>query len=391
MRKHRIWYGAVLCTALFIYIMANQRAALVLLGCLILAPVFSGILQWNGMRGIEVKWTIRGSCHKNQEAPINFQIRRQNRIPMGAVKADIIFKNILYGQTRKKQVILQPVEKQTMKFTYPVRMIHCGNVQVKVPDLCFYDVLGLFCWKVKLDKYEEVLVYPEQIKLNLQLDRKPETKNFGELYDQRKRGNDVNDVADLRDYTEGDPLGSIHWKLSGKMDHLIVREFGNPSDYSTLILYDMMKNQGGRSNENENNDVVLAVTSSLSESMVERGLEHQVARVVSGEYQETPVYSHQTQEQMVINMLCRPIATEKNDSETLYYLLRSNISNRYTKVIYITPSYNEMMVDQLAKEVNLTVIWVTEEKETGYVETHDYTIIPIEVEQYQEKMRSIVI
>ena len=94
---------------------------------------------------------------------------------------------------------------------------------------------------------------------------------------------------------------------------------------------------------------------------------------------------------MVINMLCRPIATEKNDSETLYYLLRSNISNRYTKVIYITPSYNEMMVDQLAKEVNLTVIWVTEEKETGYVETHDYTIIPIEVEQYQEKMRSIVI
>lgn len=362
-----------------------------MLGCLILAPIFSGIIQWYAMWGMEAEWTIRGSCHIKQEVPLIFEIRRKNRIPIGAIEAKITFDNILYGQAREKLVILQPVEKQKMRFTYPVQMIHCGSVQVQVQTIVFYDLLGLFCRKVKLDKYEEIMVYPEQIKLNLELDRKPETKNFGELYDQRKRGNDVSDVADLRDYAEGDPLGSIHWKLSGKMDSLIVREFGNPSDYSTLILYDMVKNPKGQLVENQSNDVVLAVTSSLSESMVEHSLEHQVARVVGGEYLEAPVYSHQTQEQMVINMLCRPIAAAKNDSETLYYLLRSNISNRYTKVIYITPSYNETVVNQLAKEVNLTVIWIMEGQDTGYVETQDYTIIPIEVDHYQEKMRSIVI
>ena len=31
-------------------------------------------------------------------------------------------------------------------------------------------------------------------------------------------------------------LGSIHWKLSSKLDNLIVREFAYPANYSVLIL-----------------------------------------------------------------------------------------------------------------------------------------------------------
>ena len=56
---------------------------------------------------------------------------------------------------------------------------------------------------------KEVRVYPPELHLNTELSRRPETKSFGELYDQYKKGQDVSEVADLRDYIDGDSMSAI--------------------------------------------------------------------------------------------------------------------------------------------------------------------------------------
>jgi hypothetical protein len=55
-------------------------------------------------------------------------------------------------------------------------------------------------------------------------------------YSQEKAGTDVSETFDLRDYAAGDSLKSIHWKLTGKYGHLIVKEAGLPVRHSLLIL-----------------------------------------------------------------------------------------------------------------------------------------------------------
>lgn len=45
MRKHRIWYGAILAISIIMYIVANSRAALALVLGLFLVPVVCGIVQ----------------------------------------------------------------------------------------------------------------------------------------------------------------------------------------------------------------------------------------------------------------------------------------------------------------------------------------------------------
>lgn len=186
-------------------------------------------------------------------------------------------------------------------------------------------------------------------------------------------------------------LGSIHWKLSSKLDNLIVREFAYPANYSVLILYDVMKHTDGTVIDTERNNAVLALTAALSESLIRMGLEHTVGSIAGGDYQDLPVYSMETQEQMVYHLLYRPVAEKRNTGDTMYHFLRSNLKNTYTKLVYITPEYEESVIRQAAREVNLTMIPVVSQAESSYVDAREYTVLPVDAEKYREQIHHMII
>ena len=43
-------------------------------------------------------------------------------------------------------------------------------------------------------------------------------------YSGSRPGDDPGETFDIREYREGDSIRQIHWKLTGKMDRLIIRE-----------------------------------------------------------------------------------------------------------------------------------------------------------------------
>lgn len=53
-------------------------------------------------------------------------------------------------------------------------------------------------------------------------------------------------MFDIRSYAPGDDIRSIHWKLSGKTDELIVRQASDRTHYDLVILPDFGRKQGGR-------------------------------------------------------------------------------------------------------------------------------------------------
>lgn len=390
MWKHRIGYLAVVVTAGIVYIAADRREPLVLLSLLILMPLLSLILQRAAMRGIQVTCQIQGSCRMSQEIAVALKIKRKNRLPLGTIRVQLIFENILYGDQDENEVWLQPGEEREMTFLHLYEAADCGNVRTYVAEAEYRDLLGLAGFRRSVDISRETLVYPPEIRLNMELLKRPETKSFGEMYSQ-KRGQDISEVSGLREYVPGDSMNSIHWKLSGKLDELIVREFGQPSNYNTLVLYEMMKRNQEEEIPNSCNNAVLALTVSLSMSMLERNLEHNVGRVMNKEIQIVPVNSMETYEQMQMNLLCKPIAKEVNSVDTVYSFLRGNLRSEYTKMIYITPCYEENTARQLSRELDLTVIQIVQGKRTDYIASAGYAVISINVDTYQETMNSVTI
>ncbi len=48
----------------------------------------------------------------------------------------------------------------------------------------------------------------------------------------------MSETFDIREYRPPTPA-SIHWKLSSKMDKLMVREASHPSNYDVFVLVDL--------------------------------------------------------------------------------------------------------------------------------------------------------
>lgn len=391
MREHRIWYAVMAAAAVIVYIVADRREPLIFLCVLIGMPVLSVGMQLFAMRQIVLECGVKGSCLVTQEVPVCFILHRRSKRPLGAVRIEVRFENILYREEKNCLIDLQPCEKRDMVFEYPFYAENCGSMKITADHMYCYDMMGLFRIKRRADIDEEILVYPKEIKLNVELSHRLERKGIGNMYNQDKKGQDVSEVAALRDYLPGDLLHSIHWKLSGKLDHLVVKEFGNPSDYSTLILYEMAKSCGDRKITNQCNDAVATLTVFLSHSMMEMNLEHNVGRVIGGDFQTVPVYSIHTHEDMTLNLLCSPVVEETHEGDAAYSFMKGNMRSEYTKIVYITSLYDEGSLRQLARETDLTVISVQQGRELGYAMSAGYSVISVDADRYMENVHSIVI
>lgn len=391
MKNHRIWYSIVCFFAVIAYIMENNGISLVFIISLLVIPIFSFWFQKISIHGSFLEMKLNASCYIDQNIPIKIKIHKKNRILSGPLSIRFLFHNTLYGDTYEKEVILQPSEHQEMMFEYPVTMHDCGNIKISVVSAKYYDLLGLFSFHCETSFNKEILVYPAQLHLNTILQRTPQTLNDGEFYDDSKHGHDVNEVSGLREYIEGDSPRSIHWKLSSKIDKLVVRQFGYPSNYDTLILYQMSKKIHDIKISNALNNAVLALCTSISYSILEKNLEHEVGHIIQEDFHSTPVSSRSTHEQMVLNLLYKPIEEEENSNDVIYHFLRSNLKTKYTKVIYITPEYDESSIRQLARDVDLTIVQVVDGKIPEHITTTGYSLTSVNIETYEQNTHNILI
>lgn len=59
-----------------------------------------------------------------------------------------------------------------------------------------------------------------------------------ENYAPDRKGNDASEIFQLRDYVPGDPVKQIHWKLSSKLNHILIKEASLPVSRSLLVFWD---------------------------------------------------------------------------------------------------------------------------------------------------------
>jgi len=102
------------------------------------------------------------------------------------------------------------------------------------------SIIGLFCLPAKVDCRAAVLVLPEPVK-------PPHTVALPRGVILRpKPGGGFSEDYDLRGYRKGDPIRSVHWKVSAKFDSLIIREALVPPAHSRLIHIERWAGAGQR-------------------------------------------------------------------------------------------------------------------------------------------------
>ena len=144
--------------------------------------------------------------------------------------------------------------------------VYCGRMTVKIESAEIYDAFGMFRFKKNIESAEDIYIMPSKADKfeNVALS----TLGVSEDEEmQTKKGDDVSQISEIRNYIPGDKLQNIHWKLSAKEEELQVKEFSLPYSEDVIILVELYVN----SEEPEIFDELLETLFAFSMDLIRQG------------------------------------------------------------------------------------------------------------------------
>lgn len=233
----------------FLYVKSGQLLLLASVFLLLVIPFLS--LIWNeavvrvsGMnaadgnpkalkKGPLVKPRLQILKHgaKGEESAVGVTIFPMKLPVLGKYYVGLRLTNELTGEVERR---IQPLHKGAWSMVLP----HCGRMNYDIEKLWLTDYLGIIPRRLRSETSVRMTILPETFPVNVDSSMLLSAAEDSDLYESDRRGNDPTEIFQLREYAAGDMVRSIHWKLSSKLDQLIVKEPAMPVDRSLLIYWD---------------------------------------------------------------------------------------------------------------------------------------------------------
>ncbi|MCI9164258.1 MAG: DUF58 domain-containing protein [Lachnospiraceae bacterium] len=383
MKKYRIMYLLAVLSVLLCGLWGGARLAPALLAVLIALPVLSGIRLYLSAGGLSLSLEGEHSCCCGQRMEIKLKIEYKFWPAAGNVKIDVTEENHVFGTKKKEVYLLKLGRGRHHEFDIVLDTAVCGGRVIRISGLECSGLLGLFSVHKPLGADFAYTVYPYEARMYVSLNRHREREQPGDIYDGKKSGTDVSEVFGLREYREGDPLQGIHWKLSGKMQQLIVREFGRPVNYHTLLLLSPAFQYGSKRVPEAVASAVFDLGISLSRALLNQNIAHFVGYLSGSEICCLPVDSSHSYDNMLLHLMNHPV--QRDGDKTLLAFISQQMHRQYTKVVYVAGEVNEVAAQNLSVLADLTVIEATKGASGYLAGDRGYAVIGISI----ENMRSI--
>lgn len=367
---------AAVVTAAVLFIWTNESYALLILLLLCIFPVLSGLVTGIWMRTLQFEITIPERCAAGQETFIHLHIRKRAGWLSRQIVLPVSMTNHMFDRKKEQEVVMFPGYRKQEEFLVPVSTQICGRVSIQTESLYCYDVFRLFRIRKPYRMEKILMIYPASVPIRIILGKRPKSRETGDVFDEYIRGNDTSETLDIRNYQEGDSIRSIHWKLSSKMDKLLVREFSRPSNFDTIVLFSL-------SGKNRIPDQVISrvasIVLSISDALLKLDMEHQVGCMIRGNMVEIPVRSRNDSAE-VLGTIMGMKATE-NASDIIETFIKAEGQYQYTKVIFVTAEIDEKVLRTLALSVSLSVILPVEGREDSMDDSGGYDVLALSQEE----------
>lgn len=274
MWKSRLSYFLVLLGTTAFFICFNGYLSLYLFVLSLLLPVVSLLVSLPGMLGIRAslstssKSTGVPGVRKGEALPLQLEVWNATPFSSGRARARLTVRNTFTGQQEQERFHFTAGPSHQI-FQHQLTSQTCGQVVCRLERLRVCDYLGIFA--LPMGRPQEITAYfwPTVYNLELEIRENSIPDSEGERYSQKKPGDDPTELFALRDYREGDRLSRIHWKLSQKLDRVLVKELGLPLSDQLLFLLEL-------NGDGWEADTLLDAFASLSSFLAEREHAHRV-------------------------------------------------------------------------------------------------------------------
>lgn len=248
--------------------------------------IISALLAYVVRKRLAITITSELAARKGESHQVTVRAANRSPFPLSKVWIRIRISNNLTGEGTHQELAFSVGAYGEATVTANVTSQHCGFITANVSDVVLSDLFGVIPIRVNLNSLGRSLpqvaysVLPAmatvpEVELTPQL--APEDSD---RYSTVRRGNDVSEIFQIREYAPGDSVKHIHWKLSSKLDVPVVRDASLPITNSLLVVWD--KNISGREPTPEVIDAVAEVFSSVSVGIAESGFGFGLAVPISG-------------------------------------------------------------------------------------------------------------
>lgn len=175
------------------------------------------------------------SVENGNTVPVVFECKSNSFFPLFACIFEFTLQNFYKPNNRKHNLSLPILPKRTNKIQVPVETAYCGMLSLETKALYVTDYLHFLTKEIPLNLKVQVPVLPATTNITLP-STAPVTDGMEEFTESDNKGNLSSDIKEIREYRPGDRLQRIHWKLSAKLDDLLVKEMAHTTVLSLVVL-----------------------------------------------------------------------------------------------------------------------------------------------------------
>lgn len=240
MRRNRILYGILIFLSfVFVYFYGGKIPYMLFYVTLVL-PVIS--LLYALIIYVRFKYTQdtdRKTVLKGESVNFLFTVSNEDIFLYPYMKVRLYGADTVFDKEfQTKSFSLLP--RKGKKYTFDLECKYRGRYEMGIKTIDIEDFLGIFKLEYKAGDPVFVTVLPQIIHLER---FRLKTNFISEAHSiLNNRYEDMSTISDIREYRTGDSLKKIHWKLSAKMNEIMVKNYQSTSQTNVTFFLDLKQN-----------------------------------------------------------------------------------------------------------------------------------------------------
>lgn len=203
---------------------------------------------------------------------VEIKITNTGRLPIPKCIVYFSAENVITGMNDINNFSAGLMPGKTASTVFDIKDSNCGCVNIELNKVKITDPLGIFGRCIDSAAENKVFLMPELKEIDFQ-DKDTEHYDIESFrYSDKRPGNDSGDTFGIKEYSHGDNVKAIHWKLSAKTGEIMIRQYGLPVDSKILVLGEKFDPKKKLSAEQRSQ--LTEYTLSISSSLVKLGISH---------------------------------------------------------------------------------------------------------------------
>ena len=331
---------------------------LLLSAAMLLMPVCLILFMKQDIKNTEIAISIKGGWRVDQKSILKVELKtRHGLVAAGLMDLTLQLENLKFKEKKFFEIHF-PISSSNRVFEIEYIPKLCGIVELSCTKAMAYDVLGLVDLSIKMPETKSITVYPKKVAIQLEKRNDAGSIRDGDQYEKNKKGMDMSDIYDMREYIPGDNIRRVHWKLSSKLDNMVIREGSDTSYYDTILLLDIGLNNQEKAYKKELLSAAYETGMAVSRSLLLIGIQHCLCISQQSGVSVFELTNESGYLKMQEEMLQMPIPNQNGMG--FYYAISQDIENKYTKLIYLTVGECRQELLQIGGKMDVTVISIAE-------------------------------